>query len=82
VQCFWWPGQLVVRVRERGIASAQEAASNTPLLAAGFFILVNPVQKFPCFPIPSIPSFPSKILPQSQTALHSKFFFSEEARRF
>jgi hypothetical protein len=22
---FWWPGQLVVRVRERGIASAQEA---------------------------------------------------------
>jgi hypothetical protein len=28
-------------VRERGIASAQEAASNTPLLAAGFFILAH-----------------------------------------
>jgi hypothetical protein len=22
---FWWPGLLVARVRERGIASAQEA---------------------------------------------------------
>jgi hypothetical protein len=28
-------------VRERGIASAQEAASNTPLLAAGFFIILS-----------------------------------------
>jgi hypothetical protein len=48
---FWWPGNdrraCVVRVRERGIASAQEAASNTPLLAAGFFILVNPVANLP-----------------------------------
>ena len=36
--CLRWPGQLVVRVRERGIASAQEAASNAPLPPASFII--------------------------------------------
>src|SRR5450631_4041628 len=29
---FWWPGQLVVRVRERGIASAQEVAGSIRIL--------------------------------------------------
>jgi hypothetical protein len=26
IAAFWWPGLLVARVRERDIASAQEAA--------------------------------------------------------
>ena len=45
-QCFWWPGNdrraCVVRVRERGIASAQEAASNTTLLCGKVLYLFLP----------------------------------------